>query len=108
MVSHYPVEFGGHRHFGNGDMFLVGKEENSRYSRFNPPLLFISKAHGLKEHGLYTNSDPRHPRTKQQLDKYLITTFASPFKTTDGKEKEKIKKGNYKAFCVTSKRKKKL
>ena len=53
MVSHHPVEFGGHRHFGNGDMFLVRKEENSRYSRFNPPLLFISKAHGLKEHGLY-------------------------------------------------------
>ena len=61
-----------------------------------------------KDTAYITNSDPRHPSTKQQVDKYLITTFASPFKITDEKEKEKIKKGNYKAFCVTSKRKKKL
>ena len=70
MVSHHPVEFGGHRHFGNGDMFLIGKEENSRYSRFNPPLLFISKAHGLKGHGLYyklRSSSPEHKATSGQI-----------------------------------------
>ena len=70
MVSHHPVEFGGHRHFGNGDMFLVRKEENSRYSRFNPPLLFISKAHGLKEHSLYyklRSSSPAHKATIGQI-----------------------------------------
>ena len=40
MVSHHPANFGGHRHCGSGDMFLVAKEENSRCSRFNSPLLF--------------------------------------------------------------------
>ena len=40
-LSHDPAKFGGHRHCGSGDiMFLVAKEENSRCSRFNPPLLF--------------------------------------------------------------------
>ena len=53
MVSHHPVKFGDHRHCGSGDiMFLVAEEENSRCSRFNPPLLFISKGHGLKAHGI--------------------------------------------------------
>ena len=50
MVSHHPTKFGDHRHCGSGDiMFLVAEEENSRCSRFNPPLMFISKGHGLKE-----------------------------------------------------------
>ena len=41
MVSHHPAKFGGHRHCGSGDiMFLFAEEENSRCSRFNPPLLF--------------------------------------------------------------------
>ena len=40
MVSHHPSKFGDHRHCGSGDMFLVAEEENSRYSCFNPPLLF--------------------------------------------------------------------
>ena len=52
MVSHHPVKFGDHRLCGSGDMFLVAKEENSRCSRFNPPLLFISKGHGLKVRGI--------------------------------------------------------
>ena len=51
MVSHHSAKFGGHRHCGSGDiMFLVAKEENYRWSHFNPPLLFISKGHGLKAH----------------------------------------------------------
>ena len=53
MVSHHSGKFGGHRHCVSGDiMFLVAKDENSRCSRFNPPLLFISEGHGLKAHGI--------------------------------------------------------
>ena len=53
MVSQNPANFGGHAHYGNGDiMFLVVEEEDSRCSRFNPPLLFISEGHGLKAHGI--------------------------------------------------------
>ena len=52
MVSHHPAKFGDHRHCDSGDMFLVAEEENSRCSRFNPPLLFISKGHELKAHGI--------------------------------------------------------
>ena len=55
MVSYHPAKLCDHRHCGSGDiMFLVAEEENSRYSLFNPPLLFnlpllfISKGHGLK------------------------------------------------------------
>ena len=41
MVHHHAATFGGHRHCGSGDiMLLVVEEENSRCSRFNPPLLF--------------------------------------------------------------------
>ena len=53
MVSHHPEKFGDHRHCGSGDiMFLVAKVENSRCSHFSPPLLFISKGHELKSHGI--------------------------------------------------------
>ena len=41
MVSQDRAKFGGHKHFGSGEIkFLVAKEENFRGSRFNPPLLF--------------------------------------------------------------------
>ena len=59
MVSHHPAKFGDHRHCGSGDItFLLAEEESSRCSRynlpllFNPPLLFISKGHGLKAHSV--------------------------------------------------------
>ena len=53
MVSHHVAKFGDHRHRGSGDiMFLIAEEENSRCSRFNLPLLFISKEHRLKAHGI--------------------------------------------------------
>ena len=53
MVSHNPAKFGGRRKSGSrGMMFLVVEEENSRCSRFNPPLLFISKGYRLKGHGI--------------------------------------------------------
>ena len=53
MVNHHPTKFGDHRYCGSEDkMFLVTEEENSRCSCFNPPLLFISKGHGLKAYGI--------------------------------------------------------
>ena len=97
MVSHHPANFGNHRHCGSGDiMFLVAEEEISRCSRFNqpllfnPPLLLISKGHGLKAHGIsHINSDPGHTRSNQHLDKTLKTTFASLSRKSDEKEKKK-------------------
>ena len=88
MLSHHPANFGGHRHCGNGDMFLVAKKENSRCSSFNPPLPFISKGHGLKS-TRQTNSDPGHTRSKQQLDIYLQLIFDRPSKSTDKEKKKK-------------------
>ena len=51
MVNHHPPKSGDNRHCGNEDiMFLVAEEEDSRCSRFNAPLLFTSKGHGLGAH----------------------------------------------------------
>ena len=47
----------------------------------------ISKGHELKAHDII-NSDPGHTRSRQQLDKYLKITFASPSKSTDERERE--------------------
>ena len=48
MVSHHPATFGGHRHCGSEDMmFAVVEEQDSTCPRLDPPLLFISKAHGM-------------------------------------------------------------
>ena len=49
--SHRHIRSGYNRPCGSGDiMFLVVKEQDSRYSHSNPPLFFISKASGLKAH----------------------------------------------------------
>ena len=47
MVSHHPTKSGGHRHSGSEDMFLVAEGQDSTCFRFNPPLLFISKARAV-------------------------------------------------------------
>ena len=61
MVSHHPAKFGGHRHCGSGDtMFLVVEGQDSTCPRLNPPLLFISKAHGM------SCSHTRNCRTQTQ------------------------------------------
>ena len=53
MVGHQPANFGDHQHCPGGDtMFLVVDWQNSTYSSINMSLLFISKAHGLKPHGI--------------------------------------------------------
>ena len=78
MVSHHSAKFGDHGHCGSEDMFLVAEKEDYRCSRFNPPLLFISKGHDLKAHAISYNSDTGQTLLKQQLDKILKITFASP------------------------------
>ena len=88
MVSHHPGKFRDHRHYGSGD--IVAEEENSRRSRFNPPLLFISKEHII----LLTSILVKRAQS------------SSLSRSTDEKEKERKKeKGNCKALCVTRKRK---
>ena len=52
MASHLPSKFGGHRHCGVEDIFLVVEEPDCTCSRLNPLLMFISKAPGLKAHGI--------------------------------------------------------
>ena len=53
MVSHQPAKFSGHRHCRSGDkMFLVVEEQDSEYSRLNPPSLFLSKGNGLKAYNM--------------------------------------------------------
>ena len=89
MISHHPAKVGGHRHCGSGDMFLADEEENSRYSRFSPRLLFISKGHELKAHGIY------HFRSWSQALIAAIEQFENNFcqsKSADENEKEKREK----------------
>ena len=51
MVSYQSAKFCGHKHCGSRDIMLLAvEEEDPRSSHFNPPLLFISKGHGLKAH----------------------------------------------------------
>ena len=47
MVSHQPAKFGGHRHCGIEDTFLVVAEQDSTCPCLNPPLLFTSEVHGM-------------------------------------------------------------
>ena len=45
QLSHYSAKFGGHRHCGIGDMFLLVEEQDSTCLILS--LLFSSKAHGM-------------------------------------------------------------
>ena len=47
MVSHHAGKFRGHRHCRSGDMFVVVEGKHFTCPRLDPPLLFISKAHGM-------------------------------------------------------------
>ena len=51
-------------------MFLVAEEEASRFCHFNPPLLIISKGHGLKTHTVYhiNNSDLGQTAIEQKFE----------------------------------------
>ena len=67
-------------------MPLVVHGEDSRYSRFNLPLLFISKGYCLKAHGIsYYNSNAGYTCLTQKLKKNMKATFAYPSNNTDGK-----------------------
>ena len=81
MVNHHFAKFSGHRRSGSVDiMFLVAKEENSKCSRFNPPLLF-----NLQGISYY----PGHTRSKEQSDKYWKITFLSSSKILSRRRKRK-------------------
>ena len=68
---------------------------------------FFPKNMGWKHTAYHIiNSDPCHTRSKQQLDKTLKITFVQKH-WWEG-EREKKKKGNCKALCVTRKRKNKF
>ena len=72
---------------------------------YDPPLLLILKDMDWKHTAYHINySDPGHNCSKQQLDKNLKITFASPSKNVAEKKKEN--NGNCKAFCIIRKRKK--
>ena len=48
MIGYHPAKFGDNRHCGSGDlMFVVVEGQDSTCPRLDPPLLFISKAHGM-------------------------------------------------------------
>ena len=48
MLSHHPAKFGNHSRYGSGDMmFAVVEGQDSACPRLDPPLLFISNAHGM-------------------------------------------------------------
>ena len=51
MVSHHPVNFGGHSHCGSEDMFKWFKSKIPD-GPLNLPLLLMSKAHAMKAHGM--------------------------------------------------------
>ena len=50
MESHYSAKFGVHKNCDSVDMLLAVEKEDSRRSRFNPPLLFFYRGHDLKAH----------------------------------------------------------
>ena len=59
MVNYHPAKFDGHRLCGSGDMmFVVVEGQDSLCPRLDPPLLFISKAHGMP--CIYEISGRRH------------------------------------------------
>ena len=47
MISQNLAKFDGHRQCGSGNLFLVVEQHDSLCSGLNPPLLFISTAHGI-------------------------------------------------------------
>ena len=54
MITHHPVKFGDHGHCSSGEiMFPVVEEQNSKCFHLNPSLLFISKGHDFKAHGMW-------------------------------------------------------
>ena len=61
MVSHHHAKFGSHRCCGIGEMmFLVVEGQDSTCPRMDPPLLFISKAHGACHGHTHKISGGRH------------------------------------------------
>ena len=108
LVSYGPARFGGHRHCGSGDIFLVAEEETLGCSCFNPPLLFNFSRTWVESAPhiilltpiLVTRS---HTLSEQILENIFYQSVQKPLK----KEKKK-KKGNCKASCAKAQREKRF
>ena len=48
----HPAKFGSHKHCGIEDINLVVEGQDSISSHLNPALMFTSKLHGMKVHGM--------------------------------------------------------
>ena len=95
-----PAKYGAHRHCGSGDiMVLVAEDKDSRCSCFNSHYCLSVKDMAWSNTAYINNSDPGLTRIKQQVEKNLKITFASPSRKSEEKEKEKKNwNGNCKAF----------
>ena len=105
MVSHHSAKFGGYRHFGGGDMILVVEEQDSTFSRLNPPFCLFLNCMVRKYMSYHVNKcDIGHAPKAEIEEKY--TTFVSPCHKGVLNERNQNKKGYLKAFCITRKRNK--
>ena len=93
MVSHHPEKSDGHRHCGSVYMIiLVVEEEHSRWSCFNHNYCLSLKDMTWKHTAYYINSSNLdHTCLKQQLERSLKITFASPSRKGDEKKKREEK-----------------
>ena len=93
MVSHHSEKFDGHRHCGSVYMIiLVVEEEHSRWSCFNHNYCLSLKDMTWKHTAYYINSSNLdHTCLKQQLERSLKMTFASPSRKGDEKKKKRRK-----------------
>ena len=93
MVSHHPEKFDGHRHCGSVYMIiLVVEEEHSGWSCFNHNYCLSLKDMTWKHTAYYINSSNLdHTCLKQQLERSLKMTFASPSRKGDEKKKREEK-----------------
>ena len=89
--TNHPAKFGGHRHSFSGDMFLVVEEQYFTCSCLTPALLFISQAHGMKIHGMWSENT------------WNVSKAAAEEKYRNVSQPKKNKKAKCKAFCVTQK-----
>ena len=89
MESHYSAKFGVHKNCDSVDMLLAVEKEDSRRSRFNPPLLFSTEDMTWKHTAYHINNfDPGHTSSKQQSEENKKITSACPSITTDEAEKK--------------------
>ena len=70
-VSHHPTKFGGHRHCGSGDVFLMVERQYSTCSHLNAPFLLICKRNCRKLHEKLPPVRPETATRKRRRRKKL-------------------------------------